>query len=223
MPDDNPRSKDNSKYWAHIAEQIAENVKNYIEGKDITAAVRWDVDQELTTEAISQAISNLELNDVLRFTDQALSPGMIATVLANLELQDILRSSAQNLTTEQKSQVLNNIGAQAAGNYVKYSSQSLNDSNKKQARKNIGAVAESNEVPGTLVAGNWSDGVYSFESLYPYSDYELAIQIASTATRDQKDAWAAAEPAGIVQTNSLLATETIPTIDIPVTLIVRER
>lgn len=76
----------------------------------------------------------------------------------------------------------------------------------------------------TLVAANWSNSIYSFESTYPSSSYDiLDIVPAETATDAERKAWIQADCGGYRSTNTIQAHGTVPTIAIPVMLMLRQK
>ena len=71
----------------------------------------------------------------------------------------------------------------------------------------------------TMSASGWSDGVYSFESIYPVATYDIEIEInGDNCTSEQLKAWSSAQIVGSSTTNSCKAMGDIPTIDIPITI-----
>ena len=70
----------------------------------------------------------------------------------------------------------------------------------------------------TLLASKWSNGEYSFETDYPSSAYNLQVAVANTATLDQSSAWNKARFLANNDGNVLIASEVVPTIDIPIVL-----
>ena len=68
----------------------------------------------------------------------------------------------------------------------------------------------------TILASNWSDGVYSFESDFPSSSYDIEIELDSTATESQVDAWCSAKVTSVFGPNKMKALGDVPTVDIPV-------
>ena len=68
----------------------------------------------------------------------------------------------------------------------------------------------------TILASNWSDGVYSFENDFSSSNYNIEIELDSTATESQVDAWSNAKPTAVFGTNKMKALGVVPTVDIPV-------
>ncbi len=73
-------------------------------------------------------------------------------------------------------------------------------------------------IADTLSASVWSNGVYSFESTYPASIYDLEIALDSTATSEQAEAFNGAQIAGSATSNAIKAYGIVPTVDIPVIL-----
>lgn len=71
----------------------------------------------------------------------------------------------------------------------------------------------------TLSGSSWSSGIYSFESTYPNSKYNLSISVSSTATSAQFDAFTKAKIGSSSTSNTIKALGTVPTsTDIPVVL-----
>ena len=71
----------------------------------------------------------------------------------------------------------------------------------------------------TISASGWSNGQYSFESVYPSSSYDISDILPNENTTDaQRAAWIAADCGGYCTTNKIIAHGSVPTIDIPVTL-----
>lgn len=69
-----------------------------------------------------------------------------------------------------------------------------------------------------LTASTWSNGRYSFESLYPASSYNLAISPAETITDAQLNAMAKARLISDDTENTLIARGTVPSVNIPIQL-----
>lgn len=85
----------------------------------------------------------------------------------------------------------------------------------------IGAAGAPSYVQYTISASGWASNVYSFESLYPSSTYDIwGITTNDSTTADQRTAWIAADCGGYRATNTIYAHGTVPTIDIIVTLVV---
>ena len=77
-------------------------------------------------------------------------------------------------------------------------------------------------VTYTILATGWNNGVYSFETLYPSTDYDITgIYPNSQTTADMRDAWSSADCGGYEPTNVIRAHGDAPTIDIIMTLVVR--
>ena len=68
----------------------------------------------------------------------------------------------------------------------------------------------------TLSASVWSNGVYSFESTYPASIYDLEVALNSTATTAQAEAFNGAQIVGSATSNIVKAYGVVPTVDIPI-------
>lgn len=79
-------------------------------------------------------------------------------------------------------------------------------------------------VAYTVVASGWTDGVYSLENAYPVATYDLEIALnGDSITSDQITAWNKAQIIGSATANKLIAKGTVPTVDIPVTMLVRSK
>lgn len=68
----------------------------------------------------------------------------------------------------------------------------------------------------TILASNWSDGVYSFENEFSSDIYDIEIELNSTATESQVEAWCNAKVTSVFNTNTMKALGDVPTVDIPV-------
>ena len=68
----------------------------------------------------------------------------------------------------------------------------------------------------TILASGWSNGVYSFESDFPSWHYDIEIELDSTATESQVEAWSSAKVTAVFGTNTMKALGDVPTVDIPV-------
>ncbi len=79
-------------------------------------------------------------------------------------------------------------------------------------------------ISGTMVstvlqASAWNNGVYSFESLYPFATYDIYLEPnGDTITDAQMDAWGEAKIFGSATTNTYIAKGDVPSVDIPVIL-----
>ena len=74
----------------------------------------------------------------------------------------------------------------------------------------------------TMSANSWNSSAktYSFEANYPFANYNIAIELAGTATDAQITAWSDAKILGNATANTAIAKGTVPTIDIPIILTV---
>ena len=68
----------------------------------------------------------------------------------------------------------------------------------------------------TILTSGWSSGVYSFESAFPSATYDIEIELDSTATESQAEAWSGAKVTSVFNTNTMKALGDVPTVDIPV-------
>lgn len=81
----------------------------------------------------------------------------------------------------------------------------------------LAAVNAQKTVTATLVSGNWSSGMYSLETTYPSSLYDLEVELnGDSATETEIDAWASAQILGSFSANRLIAFGDVPTSDLPV-------
>ena len=71
-------------------------------------------------------------------------------------------------------------------------------------------------ITGTMLASGWIDNIYSFESNYPNSEYNISIEVANTATAEQFEAFGDAMICGSVDSNVATALGDVPTVDIPI-------
>ena len=67
-----------------------------------------------------------------------------------------------------------------------------------------------------ISADAWLDGIYSFESDFDNKFYDIEVELDSTATTEQLDAWSKAKLTAVFGTNTMKALGDVPTIDIPV-------
>ena len=68
----------------------------------------------------------------------------------------------------------------------------------------------------TILASGWSDNIYSFETNYPSASCDIEIELDSTATESQAEAWSNAKLTAVFGTNTMKALGDVPTVDIPV-------
>ena len=79
-------------------------------------------------------------------------------------------------------------------------------------------------VDKILASSGWSDGVFSFDTDYPFASYDLKVFLSPNATDEQYKAWSkAGVNTGSETANSIKAFGTIPTVDIPILLKVVEK
>ena len=74
----------------------------------------------------------------------------------------------------------------------------------------------------TMNSYNWNTSLktYSFESSYPFANYNIAIELAAIATDAQITAWGEAKILGSATENVATAKGTVPTVDMPIILTV---
>ena len=89
-----------------------------------------------------------------------------------------------------------------------------------EVQASLNAVADKSNKPTfsqyTILTSGWSSGVYSFESAFPSATYDIEIELDSTATESQVEAWSSAKPTAVFGTNTMKALGDVPTVDIPV-------
>ena len=89
-----------------------------------------------------------------------------------------------------------------------------------EVQASLNAVADKSNKPTfsqyTILTSGWSGGVYSFESAFPSATYDIEIELDSTATESQVEAWSGAKPTAVFGTNTMKALGDVPTVDIPV-------
>lgn len=69
----------------------------------------------------------------------------------------------------------------------------------------------------TLNASDWTNGEYSgFDTTYPSSLFDIEIELDSSATSEQLEAWSNAKLTSVFPTNKIKALGDVPTVDIPV-------
>lgn len=70
----------------------------------------------------------------------------------------------------------------------------------------------------TIPAAGWNANtkVYSFEANFPNGLCDIEIELDSTATESQVEAWSSAKPTAVFGTNKMKALGDVPTVDIPV-------
>ena len=89
-----------------------------------------------------------------------------------------------------------------------------------EVQASLNAVADKSNKPTfsqyTILTSGWSGGVYSFESAFPNATYDIEIELDSTATESQVEAWSSAKVTAVFGTNTMKALGDVPTLDIPV-------
>ena len=89
-----------------------------------------------------------------------------------------------------------------------------------EVQASLNAVADKSNKPTfsqyTVLTSGWSSGVYSFESAFPSATYDIEIELDSTATESQVEAWSSAKVTAVFGTNTMKALGDVPTVDIPV-------
>ena len=140
-----------------------------------------------------------------------------AEIVAAHEAGKIVRCSALGTYFGQLAEVTNNyvtFGADAlSGASTKYVFTIYSDNETKLSSLYFYNPLFSQRV---ISAAAWSDGVYSFESDFPNMYYDIEVELNSTATSEQLDAWSCAKPTAVFGANAMKALGDVPTVDIPV-------
>lgn len=80
------------------------------------------------------------------------------------------------------------------------------------------------DIETTMLASKWQDKVYSFEDIYPASEYDFDLQLKFGATKEQIEAWNFASiNGGDINLNRVEANGIVPKIDIPVIISYRKK
>lgn len=82
---------------------------------------------------------------------------------------------------------------------------------------------KSQYVESTLLASNWSSNIYSFEDIYPSSQYDIVVEPSQNCTLEQLEEYKYANLVGSSTSNKLKAYEDIPIKDIPIIIEVRRK
>lgn len=87
-------------------------------------------------------------------------------------------------------------------------------------QNSLNAIADKSNKPTfsqyTILTSGWASGVYSFESDFPNATCDIEIELDSTATESQVEAWSSAKVTAVFGTNTMKALGDVPTVDIPV-------
>lgn len=79
-------------------------------------------------------------------------------------------------------------------------------------------------VEGTMLADSWNDGMYSFESVYPSSKYDVEIEPdGDRLTKTQYTSWSKAGVVGMISGNRCKAFGVVPKEDIPIIIRITEK
>ena len=82
---------------------------------------------------------------------------------------------------------------------------------------------KSGQTSATMSVSKWSGKEYSFEDIYPSSKYDIAILPNGTCSDEQLSAFNSACILSSLTSNVCKALRTVPTIDIPIIIIYREK
>ena len=78
-------------------------------------------------------------------------------------------------------------------------------------------AAKPNIVSTYMYANKWDENIYEWDSIYPYSDYDITVEVdGDKCTTEQFEAWGEAKIVGSTLANNLKALGKIPSIDIPI-------
>jgi hypothetical protein len=67
-----------------------------------------------------------------------------------------------------------------------------------------------------MLASGWTGNTYSFEADYPNDQYNISIEVDSTATAEQFEAFGGAMICGSADSNVATALGDVPTVDVPI-------
>ncbi|MBQ4649879.1 MAG: hypothetical protein IJB73_04180 [Firmicutes bacterium] len=95
----------------------------------------------------------------------------------------------------------------AGGDFV--TTDALN--NAMAGKANTPSYAES-----AMLASGWNENKYSFETVYPFEEYDIEIQPSKDCTTEQMEAWCGAMITGSSTDHIAEAKGDVPTIDIPI-------
>lgn len=79
------------------------------------------------------------------------------------------------------------------------------------------------KVSATMSASKWSGKAYSFEDVYPSSQYDIAIMPNEICSDEQLSAFNSASILSSLTSNTCKALRTVPTVDIPIIIVYREK
>ena len=74
-----------------------------------------------------------------------------------------------------------------------------------------------------MSASKWSGKAYSFEDVYPSSQYDIAIMPNEICSDEQLSAFNSASILSSLTSNTCKALRTVPTVDIPIIIVYREK
>ena len=95
----------------------------------------------------------------------------------------------------------------------------LDTINLKAYLQNAARACPGKHIETTLSKSKWSNGVYSFNSQYNSTIYDITIMLnGDKITSEQKSAYDDADIVGLSSTNAIKALGEVPTVDIPVIL-----
>lgn len=189
-------------------------------GKILTVSSSGDaIWAEATSSGSSGAevflVTFTQVSDTMSFT----ADKTYTEILAAHEAGKIVRCSTlgAGVFFGQLSQVKNNcviFGADDLGSLgLKYVFKMYPDG---EVNFNVLNFYSPNFLQHVVSASGWSNGVYSFEDYYPSMYYDIEVELDSTATSEQLDAWSKAKPTAVFDTNTMKALGDVPTVNIPV-------
>lgn len=135
--------------------------------------------------------------------------------LTELEIHNIMTPVIRmDFTAEEfEEQIRAEIAAQEAEQHASDARAAAEEAEKWAA---IAGGVEVSFVTSTMLASAWSGKTYSFEAAYPKASYDLSIEVASTATVEQFEAFGSAMICGSADSNVATALGDVPTMDIPI-------
>lgn len=194
-----------------IAVSNAENVELKIDNTLIFATSK---DVEKLRQEMSEKIGNLSS---LKTTDKTNVVAAINEIF--LKFDDISTDAAGTSFDDTKAK----LGADNVQVAIEKTVEKVNTTNTNLNDLENKIKESRNKVSSTLEASKWQGNTYSFETEYPHAQYDIEIEIGENATKEQAYALADAWLKGSIGTQVITALDIVPTIDIPITIIVLKK
>ena len=82
--------------------------------------------------------------------------------------------------------------------------------------KEVGSSTGAVYAVVNMLASKWIENSYSFEDIYPHAEYDISIEVDSSATAEQFETFGEAMICGSATENMATAINGAPNIDIPI-------